>query len=393
MEVQPQYAEIIAIGEELLSGDSEIIDTNSIYITKALRDVGIRVLYKTTVGDHEARIIEVVKLALNRVSIILITGGLGPTVDDMTRQGVAGAVGVELELRPELLAELTEKFSRFTMRMSENNRVQAMLPQGATAIDNPTGTAPGFMVNVGDRVIISMPGVPREMKAMMERTVVPYLKTRVQAGGIIKVRVLRTAGLGESLLDERVGEFERLSNPVVGLTAHIGQTDIRISAHGATEAEADTLIADVEARIRERVGSFIYGVDKEELSDVLLSALKARGTKLAIGEQGTDGLLASRLAAYPNISVHAVYGDVNGNSDSKAFAESQAARIRAESGADLAIVVISTQKTALGIASAGETRGRAYAYNAYNSGDNAAHEWAVGWAMSMAWHLLTAFKE
>jgi nicotinamide-nucleotide amidase len=388
------YAEIIAIGEELLSGDKDIIDTNSIFITKALSELGIRVLYKTTVGDNEQRIIDVIKIALNRVSVILTTGGLGPTVDDMTRQAAADAVGVGLELRQDLLDELIQKFQSFSMRMSDNNRTQAMLPVGASAINNPVGTAPGFRIEKDGKVILSMPGVPREMKAMMDQTVVPYLKDRVVASGIIKVRVLRTAGIGESLLDEQVGEFEKLTNPVVGLTAHTGQTDIRISARGATEADADALIAEVETKIRERVGAYIFGVEKESLDETLIAALQARNIKLVIAENGTNGLLASRLAGYPNLTVYNVRGaPADDEGDYKTFAEQHAAEIRREAGADLSIVLVSTKKTAIGMADATDIRGRAYAYNAYNSGDSAAHEWAVGWALSMAWHLLTMQKD
>src|SRR5260370_42211826 len=264
-ENQLNRAEIISIGEELLSGDKDILDTNSVYITKLLRSTGLRVIYKTTVGDDEQRITEVIKRALERVDVVITTGGLGPTVDDMTRQGVANAVGQKLEFRPELLEDIAGKFAKFGSRMSENNRTQAYMPEKAITIHNPVGTAPSFIVEHEGKVIISLPGVPREMKYLMEHAVMPYLKDKYGAKGIIKNRVLRTAGIGESLVDEKVGDLEKLTNPTVGLAAHAGQTDIRIAATGATEAEADALIAEVEAEVRKRLGDFIYGVEDEPL--------------------------------------------------------------------------------------------------------------------------------
>src|SRR5450631_2408606 len=154
------HAEIVSIGEELLSGDSEIVDTNSIYITKMLRSIGMGVHYKTTVGDHLERITDVIKLALSRADVVITSGGLGPTVDDMTRQGIANAVGRPLEFRQKLLDDLVRKFASFSNRMSDNNRTQAYLPQGATEIPNPVGTAPGFIVEYEGKVILSVPGVP-----------------------------------------------------------------------------------------------------------------------------------------------------------------------------------------------------------------------------------------
>src|SRR5260370_30163251 len=193
-ENQLNRAEIISIGEELLSGDKDILDTNSVYITKLLRSTGLRVIYKTTVGDDEQRITEVIKRALERSDVIITTGGLGPTVDDMTRQGVANAVGQNLEFHQELLDGIAAKFSTFNSRMSENNRSQAMLPERAVVIDNPVRTAPSFIVEEKGEVIVSLPLVPREMTYLMEHTVTPYLKDRVGGSGIIKKRGILTAG-------------------------------------------------------------------------------------------------------------------------------------------------------------------------------------------------------
>ncbi len=395
------YAEIISVGEELLSGDSDIVDTNSIFVTKALHDIGIRVLYKTTVGDNEQRIIDVIRLALGRADVIITTGGLGPTVDDMTRQGVAGAVGRKLELRQELLDDIAAKFVKFGTRMSDNNRMQAMTPEGAIVIHNPVGTAPSFIVEDHGHTIISLPGVPREMKYLVEHEVIPYLRGKVgTSGGVIKVRVLRTAGIGESLIDEKVGDLEKLTNPVVGLAAHSGQTDIRITARAATEAEANALLAEVEAEVRKRMGSFIYGVEKEPLEYAFVTALQQSATRVGIVEAGTDGLLRRRIESQPGGSELIVSAEnydtadklraangANSAVDHKELAEQTAASLRAKMGSGLAIALVTEpQGTAISVTDGSEMRSRTYAYGGH---DVEGPEWASGWGMSMGWHLLT----
>jgi nicotinamide-nucleotide amidase len=393
------YVEIVSIGEELLSGDSDIVDTNSVFITKALRDVGLRVLYKSTVGDNEQRIIDVIKLALSRADVIITSGGLGPTVDDMTRQGAAGAVGRKLEFRQELLDDIGVKFAKFGQRMSDNNRTQAMVPEGATVINNPVGTAPGFIVEENGKMIISIPGVPREMKYLMENAVVPYLREKVGASGIIKVRILRTAGIGESLIDEKIGDLEKLANPVVGLAAHSGQTDIRIAARAATEAEADALIADVENEVRKRMGSFIYGVEKEPLEHAFVAALLRAGLRVCIMEAGTGGLLHKRITEEPggldllvasqNYETADALRASNGASGAATFkelAEQTAAALRSKMGSGLAIALVTDpQGTAISVSDGNETRTRTYAYGGLDVGGP---EWASAWGMSMGWHML-----
>ena len=399
-------AEIVSIGEELLSSDSETIDTNSVYITRQLGSLGIRVLYKTTVGDDEQRIIDVLRIALARADVIITTGGLGPTVDDMTRQGVAGAIGRALVFQPALLEEIAAKFARFGVRMSDNNRVQAMLPEGARPIDNPVGTAPGFIVEVGDQVIASVPGVPREMKAMLEQTLMPYLRERLgAAAGVQKTRVLRTAGIGESHIDEQIGHLERLQNPTVGLNAHAGQTDIRITARATTEAEADALIAPVEAEIRARIGGFIYGVDKAPLEAAFLAALRRTVGRVAIAEMGSGstGALRSRIESQPGGAevLTVIEGDALEDlrarcaqtvieGDAKALAECAAAALREQTGAGLAIaVVVSDSGSAICVTNGVESRSRGYGYNV----NFAAPEWASGWALAMAWRLMAQSEE
>ncbi len=398
-------AEIITIGEELLSGDSDIVDTNSIFLTKMLRSTGVRVLYKTTVGDDEQRITDVIRLALGRVDVIITTGGLGPTVDDMTRQGVASAVGRKLEFRKDLMDDIAAKFARFGTRMSDNNRIQAMVPQEATVIHNPVGTAPAFLVEHDGKIIISLPGVPREMKYLTEHSVLPILRDKAGASGIIKNRVLRTAGIGESLVDEKVGDLEKLTNPTVGLAAHAGQTDIRIAARGATESEADALIAEVEAEIRKRLGNFIYGVENEPLEAVFVAALEKDGGSVAMTEVGTDARLrqrienqpggAARLLVVDDAPLHAELDRLRAvpgpdlAAGYKRLVEGAVRRVWESSQTRLAIVIVSENGgTAIAVTDGKATHSRAYAYGGTDLAG--APEWASGWGMSMGWRLLTA---
>ncbi|KAB2859734.1 MAG: CinA family nicotinamide mononucleotide deamidase-related protein, partial [Anaerolineae bacterium] len=256
-------AEIIAIGTELLLG--EITDTNSTHIARTLRDIGVNLFYVTSVGDNLPRITQSIKLGLSRSDLVITTGGLGPTVDDMTRQAVADATGRPLEFRQDLLDQIAERFRRFGSRMSENNRQQAHIPAGAIPIENPVGTAPCYIVEDEQGIIISLPGVPSEMKFLLSQRVIPYLQEKMGQKGIIKALVLKTAGIGESLIDEKIADLMTYANPTVGLAAHTGQTDIRITARADTEAEADEMITKIEHIVRQRLGDFIYGTGKDPL--------------------------------------------------------------------------------------------------------------------------------
>lgn len=286
-------AEIIAIGTELLLG--EIQDTNTAYLARQLREIGIDFYRATLVGDNEYRISELIKEAGQRADIILTTGGLGPTVDDPTRQAVALAVDSPLEFRPELWDQILNRFTRFNRQPTENNRKQAFIPAGALAIENPVGTAPAFLVDAGRYIIISLPGVPREMEAIFEASVLPYLKKRFDLKGLIKIRVLHLAGVGESVVDELIGDIERYTNPTVGLLAKSGQIDVRIAAKADSLDEADQRILEVETLLRERLGDHIFGADDDTLEGLILDKFKQKNWKLAVVECSQDGILASRL--------------------------------------------------------------------------------------------------
>lgn len=291
-------AEILTIGTEILLG--EIVDTNSAWLARKLRDLNVDVFRTSTVGDNAARIAEVLRETLQRADIILTTGGLGPTVDDPTREAVAQAFGIETVYLPELWEQIVERMQRFGRVPTENQKRQAYIPQGALPIKNPVGTAPAFIVESGSKCVISLPGVPREMEYLAEHEVFPYLRARYHLSGLIKARILHTAGVGESVIDEQIGELETLANPTVGLAAHYGIVDIRITAKAASEHEADALIAGIETDIRQKLGDAIYGADGETLESVVLAALSSRGETLTVVEIGTDGELSRRLSGANN---------------------------------------------------------------------------------------------
>ena len=289
-------AEIITIGTEILLG--QIVDTNTRTIAQRLRDIGLDIYRTSTVGDNALRIAEAVRESMNRASAVITTGGLGPTIDDATREGIALALGVETTFEPVLWEQIIARFASFGRKPGDNNRRQAYIPQGATPIENPVGTAPAFFAETEKSVVIALPGVPGEMSYLLEQDVIPYLKKRLNLSGTILTRVVRTAGLGESSLDERITDLEKLSNPTVGLSAHPGRVDIRITAKAPTQAQAEEMIWEMESTLQQRLGDRIYGYDSDTLEAVVLDLLKSRDLKLAVIEHGTEGLLASSLAPY-----------------------------------------------------------------------------------------------
>lgn len=286
-------AEIITIGTELLLG--ETVDTNTSTIAQALRRAGIDLFRTATVGDNKERIAEIIQEAMERAEIIITTGGLGPTVDDPTREAIALAIGVESEFRAELWEQIQERFQRYGHTPTENNKRQAYIPRGAVAIENDLGTAPAFIVETDRHAIITLPGVPREMEYLLGKKILPYLQERFDLRGMIKTRLLHTSGVGESTLDNQISDLERLDNPTVGLAAHAGQVDIRITAKADTEPEADALIQTVESDIRWRIGEWIYGADDDTLESIALEAVARHGWELAAAEANLGGRLLRRL--------------------------------------------------------------------------------------------------
>jgi len=287
-------AEIITIGTEILLG--EIVDTNTRYIAHSLRGLGVDLYRTSTIGDNVERIANAIRNALSRADIVITTGGLGPTVDDPTREAVAHAFGVETEFREDLWEQIRAIVTRYGRVAAENQKRQAYVPKGAIPIKNTVGTAPAFIVENERSAVISLPGVPKEMEHLLHEAVIPYLQKRYNLDQVIKVRLLHTAGAGESEIDEKIGEFETLANPTVGLAAHTGIVDIRIAAKAETEAEADRMIADVEHQMRERLGRLVFGVDEDTLEAAALKAASDRTWSLVAVESGLSGALTRRLA-------------------------------------------------------------------------------------------------
>jgi competence/damage-inducible protein CinA-like protein len=292
-------AEIVTTGTELLLG--QIDDTNATYLARQLRDLGVDLFFRTTVGDNELRIAQALEQALARADLVVTTGGLGPTVDDVTREAVARATGQPLVLFPDLLAQIEAFFARFSYPMSDNNRRQAYLPEGSIPIENPVGTAPAFIVEGQAGTIITLPGVPREMRYLMANAVVPYLRQRLGPQDVLVTRILRTVALGESRIDAAISDLETSPNPTVGLSAHPGQTDVRIVAKAPSRAEAGALVADFEAKIRERLGEAIYATGDATLEAVVAGLLRQRAAALAVAETVTRGDVTQRLAAHPGV--------------------------------------------------------------------------------------------
>ncbi|MCU0511279.1 MAG: CinA family nicotinamide mononucleotide deamidase-related protein [Anaerolineae bacterium] len=399
-------AEIIAIGTEILLG--EITDTNSVYLARALRDLGINLYFKTAVGDNEGRIASAIRLALSRADVVITCGGLGPTVDDMTRQGIAAATGRELVFHQELLDQIAARFTMFRAQMTENNRRQAYLPQGATVIENPVGTAPAFIVPLEGRCIISLPGVPREMKFLMTERVIPYLRQTYHLG-IIKARNVKVAGIGESALDDMLGaDLLEASNPSLGLAAHQGVVDIRLTAKAADAAAADALLDAFEAQVRERVGEYIFGRDSDTLEGVLTQLLQAQGQQVAVIEAGIQDAVIAKIQAaagsaavlaathtYPDpASLYAAITDADGLSF-RELAGREAERLCQASGAAGAIVIISlpeagddadtAEATAVAVYTPARSQSRVYGFGGK---EDLARGWVSRWAMSVLWRML-----
>ena len=286
-------AEIITIGTEILLG--EIVDTNTRYIAKTLRGLGVDLYRTITIGDNVDRIANAIHNSMERANIVITTGGLGPTIDDPTREAVAKAIGVQTEFREDLWQQVVETIGRYGRKPSENQKRQAYVPQGAIGIKNPVGTAPCFIVETEKNAVISLPGVPQEMEHILHESVIPYLQKRFNLDEVIKVRLLHCAGLGEGQIDEKIADLETLSNPTVGLAAHTGVVDIRIAAKAKSEDEANTMIDTIESQLRERLGNIIFGIDEDKLEDVTLNLLAKKGLTLTAVESGLDGLLIRKI--------------------------------------------------------------------------------------------------
>jgi nicotinamide-nucleotide amidase len=284
-------AEILSCGTELLLG--HITDTNATYLAQSLAALGIDLYFVSQVGDNQGRIVETLQRAWERSDLIIMTGGLGPTEDDLARESISALLGETMQVDAKLEADLRRMFTARTMAMPERNIKQATLIPSARALPNPRGTAPGWWVEKDNHIIVAMPGVPREMYRMWEEEVIPRLGP--YTGGLIFTRILRVSGLGESAVEEQLDAVIHSNNPTVATYAKSDAIDVRITAKAGTREEAERQVAEMEVRVRHILGHHIFGTDKDTLQGVIGKLLQERGQSLAVMESLTGGLLSSRL--------------------------------------------------------------------------------------------------
>ena len=278
------------------------MDTNTSYLAQELGRIGVTTRFRTSVGDRLEEISQVIQSGVERCDMVMTTGGLGPTLDDLTREAVARVARVKLEFKQDLMDLIEEFFQRAGYKMPENNRKQAYVPEGSQVILNPVGTAPCFIAEVNGKPIICLPGVPRELKYLWARQISTWIRKRFGlANQEVTYRVLKVVGLGESGVDRIIGDLMGVGkNPEVGLLASSGEIKVRITATARDHAEAEGLIGPIEEEIRSRLGKKIFGIDDETLEGVIDSMLLQKGLTLAILETFTAGLAAHRLYQIPS---------------------------------------------------------------------------------------------
>ena len=296
---------VVAVGTELLLG--QIVDTNSSWIGEQLAANGIDSLLQVKVGDNHQRIVDVVRSALVEADAVIMCGGLGPTHDDLTREAIAEVMGVDLVMHDDIAQVIRNIFESRGRRMADNNLQQAMVPVGATVIHQTRGTAPGLMCPVGDKVIYAVPGVPHEMQDMMERAILPDLRTRSGDTSVIASRVIRTWGESESGLNERlnpiIAQLEDVGNPTLAFLASGWEgIKVRLTAKGADSKQAHAVLDEWQAKVLEIVGDVVFGFDTDNMETVVLNLLREQGLTLGLAESVTGGLVSGRLTSIPGAS-------------------------------------------------------------------------------------------
>ena len=355
MKAEHWKAEILCVGTELLLGD--IVNTNAKELSAALRGLGIGVYWHSVVGDNPARLRQAVETARGRANLIITTGGLGPTYDDLTKDIVCETFGVPLVMHEEEAEKIRAFFAQKKREMPENNLRQAMLPEGCTVFSNGNGTAPGFAFEAGGTTVIQLPGPPREMRLMLETGVIPYLRGATDE--ILVSRDIRIFGLGESSVEARLHDYmESLTNPTLAPYAGTAEVRLRATAMAPDEAAANAMLEPVVARVRAELGDLIYAVDEPKLESVCLRLLKEKGLTFSAAESCTGGLIAKRftdqsgassafmggVVCYTNYVKHHVLGVPQEILDEFGAVSAQTAKAMAEGvrrvcGSDLAVSV------------------------------------------------------
>lgn len=297
--------EIVSTGSELLLG--QIINTNAPYLAQKLNEIGYDAVYQSTVGDNRQRMASVLSIALERADIVITSGGLGPTRGDITKEVTAELLGRPMYLHDESVEHIKGFFERRRLTMSQNNLRQAMMPEGAIVVKNFRGTAPGVVLEHEGKTIIHLPGPPMELEYMFENGIRPYLANRFGNQGMIVSKVLRTFGLGESALEERIHDYILAQkNPTLALLARSGEIHVRLTAKGETADHAHRLIGELEPKIRERIGEFVFGTDGQGLEQVVGEELTAKKYTLALAESCTGGAVSARLTDIPGSSAYLI---------------------------------------------------------------------------------------
>ena len=302
--------ELLGIGTELLLG--QLVDTNTPYVAAALADAGIDVFATHAVGDNRERIAEAMRAVLKRADGVVTTGGLGPTIDDLTREAACDALGLRAVRHDASVDAMRERFAAIGFAMRENNLKQADMPDGAFVLENPHGSAPGFVAfDAGGKFVASMPGVPAEMRPMLAERLIPYLRERFALRERIVTSVVRTVGIAESEIDHRIADlFERLENPKIAVLAHAYRCDVKLMAKAATAEDAERRIAPVRDDLLRRLEGYVYGLDAQTLEGAVHALLQSRGWRLAVAESCTGGRIAAAMTATPGSSRSFVGGVV-----------------------------------------------------------------------------------
>lgn len=305
-------SEIISVGSELLLGNT--VNTNASFLSRKLAELGIDVFYHTVVGDNVYRLKTITKIALDRSDLIIYTGGLGPTEDDLTKEVVSETLGVDLELDNVHLAKIKKYFEKRNMKMTDNNIKQAYIIKDSKVLNNDIGTAPGVFFNWKDKKIILLPGPPTEMKTMFNNYTAPLLKQ----DSIIKSKTIRTMGIGESSLEELIKDLViEQSNPTIATYAKQGQVEIQVTGKGKNEKEIDLIIDPLVKEIDKRLGEYIYSYNNESIEEVFFKQLKKNHMTVAFCESCTGGLVSSRFTAIPGASQVFERGIVTYSNNSK----------------------------------------------------------------------------
>lgn len=290
---------ILSVGTEILFG--QIVNTNTVYLSQQMNMLGFDVMYHYTVGDNPKRVEEMIDLAFQDCDLILTTGGLGPTQDDLTKEVACKALDDTLVMMDDVLEEITKYFKTLGREMTENNKKQAIMPSRATVFHNDAGTAPGFALEKDGKCIICMPGPPREMKRMFQKSVVPFLQSMID--GALYYRQIRFFGIGESMLETQLLDLiDNQTDPTLATYAKEGECALRIASKRATEEEAEHAVDEMLEMVKERVGHYIYSCDDEELAQVVADRLMEQGLTLSSAESCTGGMFASTMTDIPGIS-------------------------------------------------------------------------------------------